>query len=113
MVYKMISLEKNVVNQFELLLHPPFLINCAYIVRGKEMTYIRYIVMVNSKLSEWPDAELKSSLTFSKRCPKLFSNLSVSPLAHICPWSSLVEVDEQLDWPNSQACLELCNASAA
>ena len=112
MVYKMISLEKNVVNQFELLLHPPFLINCA-LHCSRQRDDLHTIHSNGQQQTEWPDAELKSSLTFSKRCPKLFSNLSVSPLAHICPWSSLVEVDEQLDWPNSQACLELCNASAA
>ena len=28
------------------------------------------------------------------------------------PWNSLVEVDEQLDWPNSQTLMELCHACA-
>ena len=29
------------------------------------------------------------------------------------PWSSLVEGDEQLDWPNSQKTMELCHAYGA
>ena len=28
----------------------------------------------------------------------------------ITPWSSLVEGDEQLDWPNSQTTMQLYNA---
>ena len=28
-------------------------------------------------------------------------------------WNSLVEGDEQMDWPNSQTCSECCRACAA
>ena len=34
-------------------------------------------------------------------------------LCKVGPWSSLVEGDEQADWPNSQTCMESCHASAA
>ena len=29
------------------------------------------------------------------------------------PWSSLVESDKPLDWPNSQMCMEYCHACVA
>ena len=34
-------------------------------------------------------------------------------LSFVWSWSSLVEGDEQLDWPNSQTTVELCHASVA
>ena len=34
-------------------------------------------------------------------------------LSFVWSWSSLVEGDEQLDWPNSQTAMELCHACVA
>ena len=39
--------------------------------------------------------------------------LSHIPYLTIMSWSSVVEGDDQLDWPNSQTTLELCHACVA
>ena len=79
MVYKMMPLEKIVVNQFELLLHPPFLINCA-LHCSRQRDDLHTIHSNGQQQTEWPDAELKSSLTFQK-IPKTL--VPICLLAHL------------------------------
>ena len=50
----------------------------------------------NGKMNATVWAEISKNISWANKWPS--------------PWSSLVEVDEQLDWPNSQSTMEFCHA---